>query len=1093
MVTRRAKRALRKITLREIGRSMGRFLSILCIVMLGAGFLDGLRVTKTAMLQTLEDYSRDNAFFDYRIVSTLGLTEDDAAYFRTLPGVEAAEGAVQTDALITLPDGSDAAVKVHSMPSALNTLKLRSGRLPENAGECVLDAMHFQNIAPGSVIAVSSENPDDTAALFTRKEYTVVGLVNSPLYINFVRGTTSLGSGSVSGFVYIGGGGLDADCYTDIYLRLSGDGFVYSDEYKSEIDAARGAVTDAADARADIRYNSLVDEATGKYDDALAKYNDGLADYEAQKAEADEKLASTRAQLDDAKAQLDESRKTLDAGRAQLEDAKAQLAASRAEYESSYPAAKASLDDAKAKLDSGWAQYDDGLARYNDSLARYEAGEAQYQEGLASYQAGEAQYQAMLGGGAEPAALAALRAQLDAAKAQLDGSRETLDASKAQLGAAKQTLDDTYGTLAASQTAYDDGMARLESAKAKLDEAQAQLGENERSLADGEAQYASGLAEYRDGEAQYADAKAEADTKFADAKKELDDAKAKLDDAKSQIDAIEKPSVYVLDRSSNTGYASFESDSDIVAGVAKVFPVFFFLVAALVCVTTMNRMVDEQRTQIGTLKSLGYTSLEIMKGYLLYTGLASGAGSALGVWLGALVFPKIIWQAYNMMYGFTQIVFVFDWGLSAAVCAAFVSLSLLVTWLSCRSELAEAPASLIRPRTPPAGKRILLERIPFLWNRFSFLKKVSARNIFRYRKRMYMMIVGIAGCTALLITGFGLNDSITGLADTQYGSISLYDAQVGFRRDLSAADEEAFLSGCGGAAADCAFLSMSTADAVSGSAAKTVSLVGTDETDLTPFMNFASGGETLPYPGRGGALINDGLARSLGVAAGDTITLRDSELNELTVTVSGVYHNIIYNYVYVSLDTLRDAAAGFGGGINAAYVNFPSGADAYASAAQVSAQSAVMSVTVLDEMRSLIDRTLGSMKYIVALVTFCAGALAFIVLYDLTNINITERIREIATIKVLGFRPWETASYVYRENLVLTAMGAAVGVPLGIWLHGYVMGNIRIDMVRFDVKILPASFALALALTLLFAAVVDFFMIFRLRAVNMAESLKSVE
>ena len=1029
------KQSLRKITYREIKNSLGRFLAILCIVMLGAGFLAGLKVTRKAMLRTLDEYNAESCFFDFRIVSSLGLTAEDVTYFGGLSGVQAAEGAMETDALFNMPDDTESVLKVHSVPREVNTLLLRTGRMPEASDECVLDAFHFKEDMIGQTITLSDNNTDDRTDLFDNKAYTVVGLVNSPLYINFARGTTTLGSGTVRGFAYVPAEAFTTDYYTDIYVHLTTTGNVYTDAYDNAVDAFEDGLTDEANGRAQLRYEDIRAEAQEKVDSGRADYEEGLQEYEDQKASAQKQLDDALDQINEGERQLSAVRAQLDSGWTALKEGQAKLDASRAEYEAAAPQTQTQLNAAKEQLSAGWAQYNEGLQAYEEAVKVY----------------GEA-------------AMAAQKAQLDATKAQ----------------------------LTASQTAYEQGIAQLEGAREQLAAAQADIDANRQTLENSEKEYSAAVEKLKSSRVTYNTSRAEAEEKLADAKAKLNDAEAELADAQTKVDDIEAPDVFVLGRYTNTGYASFENDSGIVDGVAKVFPIFFFLVAALVCVTTMNRMVDEQRTQIGTLKSLGYKPWEIMKGYLLYTGLAAGFGSILGVIIGTVVFPKMIWQGYNIMYGFTDIRLVFDWPLAIVVCLAFLACSLLVTWLTCRNELRQAPAELIRPQAPQPGKRILLEHIPFIWKRFSFLAKVSARNIFRYKKRMFMMIVGIAGCTALLLTGFGINDSVTGLADTQFEEISVYDAQVNFKSDLSEEDQTDFLSDCGDTVSDCAFLSMYTVDANVNDNLKSVYLVGTDRTDMTPFMHFDQNGTALTYPGVGEVYINDNLARILGVKVGDTVTFQNSGLDTITLTVSGIFRNVMHNYAYVSLDTLRQAE-GFDSGVNTAYLNFRDGADSYEGAAQVGSPSYVAATSVTKSTLDLVDRSLSSMKYIVGLVTFCAGALAFIVLYNLTNININERIREIATIKVLGFRQWESASYVFRENLVLTMMGAAVGIPLGIWLHRYVIDNIRIDMISFDVKILWQSYVLAIVLTLLFAVIVDFFMYFRLNRINMAESLKSVE
>jgi len=1003
--------------------------------MLGAGFLAGLKVTRKAMLRTLDDYNAESRFFDFRMISTLGLTEDDVSFFASLPGVEAAEGAVEKDALFEMPDNMESVLMTHSVPEKIDTLVVRAGRLPEADGECVLDAFNFGNDVIGKTITLSDRNDQDRLDLFEGRTFTVVGLVNSPLYINFTRGTTTLGSGSVRAFVYLPRSAFSTSYDTDIYVRLSQTGNVYTDAYDDAVDSVRDGFSDALNERAALRYEDIRNTAQEKVDSGKEDYEAGQATYEEQSASAHRQLADALSQLRSGEATLADTRAQLDDGWAAVEQAQSELDASRAQYEAAAGQQQAQLDAAKAQLDDGWAQYQAGLSAYEQAVKLY----------------GET-------------AMAQQKAQLDATKAQLENG----------------------------QRAYDEGIAQLKSAAAALQQGQAEIDANRQTLQAGEASYSDGMAQLAQARRDYETASAEAEQQLSEARQKLDDALQELTDAQQKVDDIEKPTVYLLDRYTNTGYASFKSDSGIVDGVARVFPIFFFLVAALVCLTTMNRMVDEQRTQIGTLKSLGYRPWEIMKGYLLYTGLASGIGSILGVLIGSAVFPKMIWKGYNIMYGFTDIRLVFDMTLSAIVCLAFLCCSLLVTWLTCRSELSEVPAELIRPKAPKAGKRILLEHIPFLWKRFHFLGKVSARNIFRYKKRMFMMIVGIAGCTALLLTGFGINDSITGLADTQYDEISLYDAQVNFKSDMTAEDKAAFLSDCSDTVDACAFLSMCTVDAAVDGSLKSVHLVGTDTSDMTPFMHFGLNGRTLTYPDDGEVYINDNLARIMGVSEGDTVTFQNSDRQTITLTVSGIFHNVIYNFAYVTLHTLEETP-GFSSGVNTAYLNFSDPSDVYAAAASAGNSSFVTSVNLTQSTLDLVDRSLSSMKYIVGLVTFCAGALAFIVLYNLTNININERIREIATIKVLGFRQWESASYVFRENLVLTVMGAGVGIPLGIWLHSYVMSNIRIDMISFDVKILWHSYALAIALTLLFAAVVDFFMYFRLNRINMAESLKSVE
>jgi putative ABC transport system permease protein len=1010
--------SLSKITRREIKNSFGRFLAMFFIVLLGAGFLMGLRTTRPAMLKTLNDYNAQSNFFDFQVMTNLGVTEEDVAAFSQLEGVSAAEGAIEMDAMFDMGTRSELVMKVHALPQTINKVVLREGRMPQSDDECVLDGYHFDASYIGQTMTLSDDNEHQED--FTQKTYTVVGLVNSPLYINFTRGTTTLGNGTVSGFVYVQPGAFSVDYFTDVYVRLAKTGDVYTDEYDNAIEDAKDRVKTLADQRAQLRYDSLRGEAEDKYADGLQEYQDGVDELNAEKETTYAKLNDALSKIQEGERTLATSRQKLDDGWAALNEGQEQITQAQQQYDSQKASALTQFAASRKTLDLQWEQYRQAVAIYGE---------------------------------------------------------QAMAVQKAQLEEAERTYTQEYGTFVATGE--------------QLAASQTQLDEKRGDLEQGEKDYADGVRELSDSKTAYEDGVRTADEEFAKAQEKLDDAKAELDDARADIDGIAVGKAYVLDRYTNSGYASFESDSSIVDGVAKVFPLFFFLVAALVCMTTMNRMIDTQRTQIGTLKSLGYRPGEIIQGYLLYSGTASLTGSIAGVAIGSYIFPQIIWKCYNMMYGFKDISPYFDWLMSAVVCAAFVALSLLITWWSCKRELREVPAELIRPEAPKPGKRIFLERVTFIWKRFSFLSKVSARNIFRYKKRMFMMIVGIAGCMSLLLTAFGLNDSITGLGDSQFHDISLYDGQVTFRDNMSDTDCADFISKCGDTVQDCSFLSVSTVEASVDGNLKSVYLMGTDTTDMSPFMHFALDGTEFAYPKDGEVLLNDNLAELLHVEVGDSVTFQNADMNSITMTISGIYHNVVYNYAYTTRNTIR--AAGYSDHINSAYLNFSQGVDGNEASTQIGALSTVGAISLSANTLDIVNHTLSAMAYVVLLISFCAGALAFIVLYNLTNININERIREIATIKVLGFRQWESASYVFRENFVLTLMGAAAGIPLGIWLHGFVMGNIRIDMISFDVKILLPSYLLAIALTILFAAIVDFFMYFRLNKINMAESLKAAE
>lgn len=642
------------------------------------------------------------------------------------------------------------------------------------------------------------------------------------------------------------------------------------------------------------------------------------------------------------------------------------------------------------------------------------------------------------------------------------------------MAAARQQLE-----LAERQLA--DGEAALADAKKQIENAQAELTENRQKLTEGREELNQGREEYRSAREEF--------------EKQMAEAEQKIADAETDIAAIQKPRTYVLGRDTNVGYALFENDSSIVEGIANVFPVFFFLVAALVCMTTMNRMVEEQRTQIGVLKALGYGNGSIMGKYLFYAGSAALGGCAAGYFLGIFIFPLVIWKAYAMMYRLGNVVFVFDW-LAALLClGASLLCSMGTTWVSCRHTLKASAAGLMRPKAPKAGKRIFLERMGFLWNRLKFLHKVSIRNIVRYKKRLFMMVLGISGCTALLVTGFGVRDSVTSIADQQYKEIQTY--QLNITLDDEAGENEALrqeiyrvLDTLGGEYT-CAY--ETSLDLQTPEGPKSVNLiVAENPSEFGAYIDLHTpSGEAIPYPGPGEIVLCDKLAGKYRIKAGDGLRLRSQDGPELSAVMSGVCENYIFNYAYVDRQTYEEALGPLT--FKNLYVNLPQEADVHEVSAALMNLEHVASVQVNADMLVRFSSMMSSMNYIVFVVIGCAAALAFIVLYNLNNINITERIREIATIKVLGFYRNETSSYVFRENTVLTAMGCALGLVLGKLLHIYVMHEVDIDMISFDVHVRPVSYLLSVLLTFAFTWIVNRIMSVKLNRINMAESLKSVD
>ncbi len=1131
-----------KLTLRQIRGSLGRFLAIAAIVALGVGFFCGLRLTKTAMVHTLDDYAETHRMYDFRLVSTIGFDEADAQALAADARVAACEGEKSADALASVADSTAKPCRFLSLPAQIDLPGLKYGRLPQTVDECLADGLLYSEKDLGKTVVLTGENDADTLDSFTRREFTIVGIAKSVLYINYERGSTSIGSGTLSSFVYILPDAFALEYDTALYLRLADrQGEVYSDEYTACIDAAEPWVTQLAERAANARSGRLHDEAAQTLADARETLDEKQQDLD----DARQKLADAEQELADAKQAYQDGEETLaDAKRetqAELADAWQKLTDGQKTIEEN----EQKLADAKKELEDGEKQLADAKQTYEENAAKFEKEKKQAENEMsfsfAKLQKARetlAEQQQQLD--AQKAALDKQEAQIDAAvsagamspeaaeaaKAQIAAARGQLAAAQAQLDEGKNALADNENQLDLAADAANESFAenqkKLDKAKKTLEEKQQELEDAKQELEDGRQELEDAKQELKDGWADYYTGKAEAEQKIADAEQELADAKQQIadgeqtladakqeladgerkiadaeqeyQDGEEELAKLEDPDVFVLDRSSNVGYACFESDSDIVRGVSSVFPLFFFAVAALVCITTMTRMVDEQRTQAGVLKALGYSNGAILSQYFLYAGIASILGCVLGIAAGSYFLPKMIWHAYNIMYGFTGILYAFDWPLALISAGAYLLCALGTTWYVVHAELRQPAAELIRPKAPKAGKRILLERLPFLWNRIPFLHKVSIRNILRFKKRMVMMMIGIGGCTALLITGFGIQDSISSVVEYQYDEITRYDAAVTFQHALSGSEREDFLTVCDESDAEgCLFVAEKSLDASSGGTVKTTNVVCPESGSVDGFIDLHTQEKApVPYPQDGGCIISRGLAQALHLSAGGTITLQTSDLRRAELTVEAVFENYVYNYVYLTQNTWQDVF-GEAPGYEAAWLNYRTDEDAQAASASLAGAKNAAAVTLSLEFRSRVATMMQSLRYIVLVVVLGAAALAFIVLYNLTNINITEREREIATIKVLGFYDGETNRYVFRENIILTVLGALVGLPMGKLLHAYVMGQIKIDLMCFDVRVAPLSYLISAALTLVFGLLVNLALRRKIRTIDMSQALKSIE
>lgn len=1065
------KSMMKRNTFREIKKSFGRYFAILAIIALGVAFFSGLKITQSVMVHSADVYLKDLQFYDYRLVSTLGFTEENVEALAEKEDVRAAEGAISAEVLYKDAGENERVIKMHSITEKVNKLKLIAGEMPQSADECVVDSALFSEDAIGSKLVLSENNTTDDLDKFAYKEYTITGLVQSPCYIQFERGNTSIGNGRISGFAYILKDGFAVDYDTEIYIKFDEDYDIYSDEYDSYMDAKEADWEAYTKEQADIRYEKIVKDAQDELDEKKEELEEKRAEAEAELESAKQQLTDGETEISDGKNQIASAKTELSAKASELQSGKDALSSKAAELES----ASQQISGQESALAAKKAEYEQGLNAYlaakqqvTDQRNSLEAAKAQLTENTPGYEEMLAQIEAGL------TEVAGAEAELNAKNAELEAAAGQLSSAESQLAAAKQQIEDGKNALAAAKAELTDGENQLAAAKEQIEEKEDQLEAAETELADGLLQYQEKQSEFDE---------------------QMQDADDQIADAQSKIDEIEKPETYVLDRNTNVGYVCLKNDSGVVKGIANVFPVFFFLVAALICMTTMNRMVEEQRTQIGVLKALGFSERKIMGKYLFYSGSAAISGTLIGYVLGIHFFPLVIITAYGIVYKMGGIYYVSDLPLALVSLTVAVLCSVGTTWLSCHKELKEVAADLMRPKAPKAGKRVFLEHVPFIWKRLKFLQKVSVRNIVRYKKRFFMMVIGISGCTALLVMGFGVRDSVVAVADQQYEEIQLYDIGVTLKdgkmpgeADLKSLDSVLEKENAAGM-----YAMEKIIDLVTDKGTKSIHMVAVENPDeVGDFISLhTKKQEPIAYPKEGEAVLSKKVAETYAVKKGDTILLRDSDNNEMHLKVTGICENHIYNYVYIAPESYEKQIGDVV--FKNVYVRLPDASDIHEVSAALMKADGVTAVTVNSDMLSRISQMMSCMNYIVIIIIICAGALAFIVLYNLNNINITERVREIATIKVLGFYPKETASYVFRENMVLTAIGCGLGLILGKWFHRFVMGEIQIDMVSFNVQINAVSYLFSVLLTMGFAWIVNCMMTGKLERINMAESLKSID
>ena len=1091
-MVRTVQKSYRKNILREMKSSISRVVSLFGIVALGVMMLTGLMCIAPDMRTAAQKYYVQQNVFDLRVLSTLGLSQGDIDAIAAVDGVDAVQAVKYQDVegnwtgdeqttvarLYQLPADPQA-----DTPENMNRLVLLSGRMPEAAGECVVHVMgHGSPVELGTQLTLPEETEGVSGQVFT-----VVGTVQDPLHFSSDSESSTVGDGQLDCILFVPEGTLTADYYTTCYIKAENAGLYdnYSDEYQAAVDAVAEKLKAIQSVQCTARREELMDTANDKLTEARAEYDNQKAEAERQFAEAEKKLADAQQQLDAAKAQLEAGEKELAAQKAALPDTMQsgadQLVSSEAqvlEFEEQLQQiellvnlkkvadplltyAEAALRNAEKALDEAEPE-DEDYIELRDALAKAQAAYDNIYNQLQGYQQ-----------------------QLDAGKRQMyqQGLISSPNLSNDQLVTeAKAALRKMKLQLLQGQLQLTTGTA---SAYTQFDAAQKQLEE--------------GWAEYNAGQTQLEESRTEYESQKADAQQKLADGLAQLNDAEEQVSQIKKGEWYVLDRTSTMSCVTFAQYADRMDAIARVFPVFFFLVAALVATTTMTRMVDENRLQLGTLKALGYSNAKIAGKYLFYALSASVLGSIVGMVIGFVVFPLIIWYAYQMIFSMSTFTLHFYPGMAAASVAISAAVIGFATWNACRASLKEKTAALLLPRAPVAGKRIFLEYITPLWQHMSFSQKTTARNLFRYKKRFFMTVLGVAGCTALLLIGFGIQDSILPIVDKQSGQLTHNDLTISLSDEKALTMEQGLADTLDSSSAVHswgAFYTKSTTLYNEEGGSADVSIVGAeDDARMTEYFTFRTrvGHDPIPFE-EDSVILTEKTALTLELSVGDTFYVEAADGSRVPLVLTGITENYMFTRLYLSNAQLQ-ALLGSTPEWNTVYglTGCTTEAEYNTLRTKLLGCNYVSSVSFTEDTTSMFGSLIGSLNYVVVLIIVCAAALAAVVLYNLISVNLAERKKELATIKVLGFYDKEVYRYIFREIELLSLIGSGVGLLLGVPLHRFIILTVEMDQLMFIRTIAPRSYLLAVALTMLFTFVVCFAMRRHVRHISMVESMKAPE
>ena len=1135
------KAALLKTSLREISKSKTRFLSILGIIFLGVMLFVGLKATGPDMTLTASNYFKKEKLADTRMASSLGLVTKDLEELKTVQEVDQVQANYTKDINI---NEKNASVKFISydikQKNRLNDFFLIDGHMPKKSGEIVLDELAKINGYYKLNDTITLSESDDKDHALKRNSFKVVGFVQSPMYIeNTSRGNTPIGKGSLDFFSVVPEEDFNLSVYTEVLVTFKNTKGLdsYSSAYKEEREHSIQLIKKALRKRPEQRVEEIRQESKVTLDQAQKKIVEG----EQKLKEGQETLDRSKDELVTGNQQLAVAKATyaqeISAGESEL--AKNQQAI--VEGEATLWNQQSILERKKNELAAATTQVSEGknalpgLVQQKEELS---TSSVQLEKAYAGYQTlgySVADFQ-KYPDTQLPEIIAQSAASLQVAVQDLgvvnainqlievptkpnialvmeaiNGVLSDLAEQQMKIKQGIVTLDQTINSINDAIEQYNEGQNQLTIAENQLLAAQTQLSQGKQQLAagkeqleqakvTGQSQLDEAQAKLTEGQQKYDKGLLEFQNQKNENQPKLESAKQELAEKKQELAELKKADYYYFSRDDNPGYTEYEENANRIASLSQVFPIFFFLIAALVSLTTMTRMVEEKRMEIGSLKALGYKNGQIAFKFLVYATSASLCGSMLGLILGYYLFPTIIFNAYGQLYNIPN--FVTPWYLSYSVIAILIAILCTAgaAMVVLRIDLFNTPASLLRPKTPKAGQRILLERIQPIWTRMSFIQKVTARNLFRYKQRMLMTILGIAGCMALIITGFGIRDSISDIVAIQFNKIWHYEAVVTFKEKATKEETESYEA------------SLNEIKQLNGKMPLyTETLTTTDKKNtvqdvpiyvpekpemINQFVSLRDRKTKDSYQlSSQGIIIDEKLAKLFDYKKGDSITLKNADHQEYKLLISSISENYTGHYAYLS-PIYYEKVFGKKPIYNTEFLKFDkklTKEDEENIGKKLMEDGKVVNVTFLSSLSNALDDTIGSLTIVIWVLIIVSGLLAFIVLYNLTNINVSERIRELSTIKVLGFYDKEVTMYVYRENITLTLMGIIIGCFLGKIVHGYVLQTVEVDMLMFSPVINWPSYLYAAAITFVFSLLVMIIIHKKLKKVDMIEALKSNE